>query len=36
MDFEIPYQELFIWSILMIQQKMAKLFWAEGKVRVYL
>lgn len=31
-DFENPCQELFIWSILMIQQKMAKLFWAEGKV----
>ncbi|WAR04383.1 TRPM2-like protein [Mya arenaria] len=26
-----PFQLLFIWSILMIYQDMAKLFWAEGK-----
>lgn len=31
-DFENPSQELFIWSVLMIRQDMAKLFWAEGKV----
>ncbi|XP_060577769.1 transient receptor potential cation channel subfamily M member-like 2 isoform X4 [Ruditapes philippinarum] len=30
-DFENPSQELFIWSVLMIRQGMAKLFWAEGK-----
>ncbi|XP_053372803.1 transient receptor potential cation channel subfamily M member-like 2 [Mercenaria mercenaria] len=30
-DFENPSQELFIWSVLMIRQDMAKLFWAEGK-----
>ncbi|WAR05192.1 TRPM2-like protein [Mya arenaria] len=30
-DFDQPFQDLFIWSILMIRQDMAKLFWAEGK-----
>ncbi|XP_052253945.1 transient receptor potential cation channel subfamily M member-like 2 isoform X3 [Dreissena polymorpha] len=30
-DFEQPFQDLFIWSILMIQQDMAKTFWVEGK-----
>ncbi|KAH3703778.1 hypothetical protein DPMN_078825 [Dreissena polymorpha] len=30
-DFEQPCQDLFIWSILMIQQDMAKTFWVEGK-----
>ncbi|WAR05105.1 hypothetical protein MAR_020474 [Mya arenaria] len=32
-NFDQPSQLLFIWSILMIYQDMAKLFWAEGKVR---
>ena len=31
-DFENPAQELFIWSVLLIRQDMAKMFWSEGKV----
>ena len=34
-DFENPAQELFLWSVLMIRQDMAKIFWAEGKVTFF-
>lgn len=33
-DFDQPFQVLFTWAVLMIRQDMAKLFWAEGKVRI--
>ena len=29
-----PARHLFIWSILLNQQNLAKLFWSEGKVRL--
>ncbi|XP_052244279.1 transient receptor potential cation channel subfamily M member-like 2 [Dreissena polymorpha] len=32
--FKHPHQQLFIWSILLLQQDMAKLFWTEGKDKI--
>lgn len=35
-DFENPYQQLFLWSVLMNRQELAKLFWKQGKVTQHL